>query len=229
MCRLKAMIHLKHTGCCLAQAGTQRRAELNPISWVVPSWNGPFLEPWLYVPCAFAGSDPLLKGSGCPFWAQDCRSYQGWEARCELLEGSRRPGHTQQVGQGGGWVPSPPATSLEKGNNCLSIPHASVKGTELASLTGDLSPVVPAALEHSPFFLSRKASCSLLTQGTRHKACCQLLRTPALSRLCTSCSFCTPFPLLYPSSGQPFLPLCCFRSPHLSSHSCGLPLPDTSL
>lgn len=159
------MIYLKHIGWCLAQAGTQRRAELNPISWVVPSWNRMFLELWLYVPGDSAGSDPLQKGSGCPFWAQDCRSYQGWKARCELLEGSRRPGHTQQVGQGGGWVPSAPATLLEKGNNCLNIPHASVKGTELSSLMCHLSPVVPAALEHSPFSLSRKASCSLLSRG----------------------------------------------------------------
>ena len=159
------MIYLKHIGWCLAQAGTQQRAELNPISWVVPSWNGMFLELCLYVPGDSAGSDPLQKGSGCPFWAQDCRPYQGWKARCELLEGSRRPGHTQQAGQGGGWVPSPPATLLEKGNNCLSIPHASVKGTELWSLTCHLPPVAPAALERSPASLRRKASCSLLSRG----------------------------------------------------------------
>ena len=113
------------------------------------------------MPGSPAGSDPLLRDPQCPFWAQDCRSYQGWEPRCELLEGSRRPGHTQQVGQGSGWVPSPPAASLEKGNNCLSIPHASGKGTELTSLMCHPS-VVPAALEHSPFFVSCKASCSLL-------------------------------------------------------------------
>lgn len=165
-----------------------------------------------------------------PLLGPDCRSYQGWKARCELLEGSRRPGHTQQVGQGGGWVPSAPATLLRKGTTAWNIPHASIKGTELSSL--DVSPVSRGSHCSRTFSLLSQPQSLLLSVQSRSltevplpapkDSCSTLplhqLGVPSRARL---------FPLLYPSSRRPFLPLLLPLSPSEPS-PCGLPLPHSA-